>query len=227
MTTEAEPADRPAATRRRQRPQRATSEELVRAALRVIARDGVAGATTRKIADEAGVPLGTVHYWFADKNELLEEVVREVVRRLETAVTATGMPHGGTLDDVRDGLNAAWSEVVQDDPGAQLALYELTALAVRTSEMRRLARLQYSAYRDLAARSLAPVLAGLDEHRAALVAELVSVTFDGLCLAWLADPDGSHPAEIFDLLAELLGPLLPTGEPQPANEATAPPRSDP
>ena len=200
-----EPAGRPAA--RRHRAQRATSEELVQAALRLIAREGVAAATTRKIADEAGVPLGTVHYWFNDKNDLLEQVVREALGRLEAGVAASGAPHGGTPEDIRDGLHAAWGEVLAD-PGAQLGLYELTALALRTPSMRQLASLQYTAYRELAARSLAPALTGLDERRAALVAELFAVTFDGLCLAWLADPDGSHPTEVLDLLAELLGQTL-------------------
>lgn len=207
MTTES--ADRRDPPKRRRHAQRATSEELVQAALRVIAREGVAAATTRKIAEEASVPLGAVHYWFTGKNELLEDVVREVVSRLEKAVLSTGLAHGGNLEDVREGLHAAWSEIATDDPGAQLGLYELTALALRTPAMRQLARLQYTSYRELAARSLAPALAGLDTRRAALLAEFVAVTFDGLCLAWLADPDGTHPAEVLDLLAELLGQTLP------------------
>lgn len=217
----AESVDRPAPLRRRQRVQRATSEELVQAALRVIARDGVAAATTRKIADEAAVPLGTVHYWFADKNELLEDVVREAVRRLETAATSTGIGHGGTYEDVRGGLHAAWGEILADDPGAQLGLYELTALALRNPSMRHLARLQYTSYRELALRSIQPVVAGLDEDRAALIAEFLAVTVDGLCLAWLADPEGSHPAEILDLVAELLSQVLPGDSASADGEASA------
>ncbi|HEY6796786.1 MAG TPA: TetR family transcriptional regulator, partial [Kineosporiaceae bacterium] len=138
----AEPVDRPAATRRRRA--RATSQELVGAAQRVIAREGVGAATTRKIAEEAGVPLGTVHYWFTDKNDLFSDVIRAVLDRLEQAVAATGMARDGCADDVRQGLHAAWNEIVTDDPGAQLGLYELTALAVRTPGMRRLARQQYT-----------------------------------------------------------------------------------
>jgi AcrR family transcriptional regulator len=210
MTTES--ADLPPAIKRRNRPQRATSDELVQAALRVIAREGVAATTTRKIADEAGVPLGTVHYWFADKNDLLEQVVREVVRRLEAAVTASGAPRGGTVDDIRDGLHAAWAVIAGDDPGAQLGLYELTALALRTPAMRQLAQLQYASYRELVGRSLALAPADLDAQRATAVTELIAASFDGLCLAWLADPEGCHPAAVLDLLAELLGHVL-TGNP--------------
>jgi AcrR family transcriptional regulator len=199
----ADPVDPGQSPARRRRAARATSEELVEAAIRVIGRDGVAAATTRRIAEEAGVPLGTVHYWFDDKNELLENVVKEVVDRLEKAVELRARPDGGTsLADVRAGLQAAWEGVVTDDPGAQLGLYELTALALRTPAMNHLARNQYRSYREMALRSMAPVLDGLDPGRAAAVAELVAVTFDGLALAWLADPEGCDPDAVLDLLAD-------------------------
>lgn len=176
------------------------------AALRVIARDGVGACTTRKIAEEAGVPLGTVHYWFADKGALLEEVVRSVLTRLGTAVASTDRPDGGaTPTEVRQGLQAAWDSVTQDDPGVQLGVYELTALAVRTPSMRDLARRQYRGYRELAAAQLGPALEGVDPERTEAIAELVAVTFDGLALSWLADPDGTRPDRVLDLLAEFVG----------------------
>jgi AcrR family transcriptional regulator len=203
MSAQPDDSSRPAS--RRPRPQRATSEELVAAAGRVIGREGVAAATTRKIAEEAGVPLGTVHYWFADKNALLESVVRQIVDRLERASSPSELPDGGVTEaDVRTALRATWAEVERDDPGTQLGYYEVTALALRTPAMRELARTQYRSYRDLAARSLAPALAGVPPERAALVAELVAVAFDGLALAWLADPEGTHPEAVLDLLAEAL-----------------------
>lgn len=192
------------ATERRQRANRATSDELVEAALRVIARDGVAATTTRKIADEAGVPLGTVHYWYAGKGELLADVIRVVIARIESAIATTDRAHGGSPADVSRGLHAAWAEIVREDPGAQLGLYELTTLALRSADMRGLASEQYRSYRRLAARSVADEFSFLDQDRAELIGELVAVTFDGLCLAWLADPEGSRPTEVLDLLAELI-----------------------
>jgi len=205
------PADGAAAPKRRNRVRRVTSEELVQAAIKVIAREGVAAATTRKIAQEAGVPLGTVHYWFSDKNDLFEDVIREVVDNLEKAVAGRDLSPTGTSADLRAALHAAWAQTAEDDPGAQLAMYELTALAVRTPAMRGLARMQYASYRGLVARALELAVPGLDDRREALLAELISATFDGLCLAWLADPEGTHPLDVLDLLAELLGHALPGG----------------
>lgn len=193
---------------RSRRRARATSEELVQAAIRVISRDGVAAATTRKIAEEAGVPLGTVHYWFTDKSELLEDVIRAVLGRLEAAVESSRRDGDDEAQGAREALHAAWGVVADDDPGAQLGLYELTTYAVRNPALQELPRAQYRAYREMAARALAPFLADVDPERAATAAELVAVTFDGLGLAWLADPEGTHPRQVLDLLADLLVDLL-------------------
>ncbi|MEU9342703.1 TetR/AcrR family transcriptional regulator [Streptomyces sp. NPDC048278] len=199
----ADPVDPAPSPSRRRRAQRTTSEELVAAAIRVIGREGVAAATTRKIAEEAGVPQGTVHYWFADKNELLHDVVRSIVERLEKTVAMGDRPGGGaTAEDLRAGLRAAWAEVTGDAPGTQLGYYELTALALRSPSMRDLARHQYRSYRELAALALAPALQDLEPRRAAALAQFVAVTFDGLALAWLADPEATDADQVLDLLVD-------------------------
>ncbi|WP_307188964.1 TetR/AcrR family transcriptional regulator, partial [Azospirillum sp. B506] len=42
----------------------AKRETILQAAITVIAKEGVHGATTRKIAAEAGINLATLHYQF-------------------------------------------------------------------------------------------------------------------------------------------------------------------
>jgi AcrR family transcriptional regulator len=194
---------------RRGRPPSTTPEELVTAAMAVISRDGVAAATTRKIAEEAGVPLGTVHYWFKDKSELLEEVVRKALLGVDKAAAEIGL---SADPDLKAGLLAAFRAVAEEDLGAQLGIYELTALSIRTPGMRELAARQYALYRETARRALEPIITHVadDPERAAALAELVAVTFDGMVLAWLADPNGANPERVFALLAELLEAPHPT-----------------
>ena len=50
------------------------------AAMRVIARKGMAAATMQEIAEEAGVAKGTIYLYFRDRDELVE-------RTFETAIT--------------------------------------------------------------------------------------------------------------------------------------------
>lgn len=193
-------------TRNRDRKADGKRQELIDAAIRVIAREGVHSATTRRIAEEANLPLGTMHYWFSGKDDLLEEVITAVLDKLNTAVSESNTEHSSDTG-MLDALRAAWQVVEADVPGAQLALYELTALSLRTPAMSELARKQYAMYRDTAARATD---SWHEQHGGALpggpetLAQLVAALFDGMTLAWLADPEGSRPDEVFQLLSALL-----------------------
>ena len=67
--------------------------ELRRAAVEVMRREGAAGTTLEKVAQEAGASKGIVLHYFRNKQELFEEAMREanaglrkdVVRRLKCA----------------------------------------------------------------------------------------------------------------------------------------------
>lgn len=69
--------------------------ELRKAAVAVLQREGVAGATLEKVAQEAGASKGIVLHYFRNKQELFEHAMREanaelrdaVVRRLKAADT--------------------------------------------------------------------------------------------------------------------------------------------
>jgi AcrR family transcriptional regulator len=50
-------------------------EQIIDAALRVFARKGVARATNKDIAREAGITPGLIYYYFADKEALLQAVI--------------------------------------------------------------------------------------------------------------------------------------------------------
>lgn len=207
-------------------------EQLVGAGARVVARDGVAAASTRRIAEEAGVPQGLVHYWFTSKEELVEEVVLAYLNEFEATVSRrtggpTGTPDspdtsdtpaaGQPDDEVYRRLMAAFEVVRTDDRGHQIAMYELTTWALRTPGMADLARRQYAAYRKTATR-LASFW--LDQHGDRLptstdvAAQFLTALFDGLSLAWLADPDGTDPEQVLRLLTRLVH-ALPAGPDDP------------
>lgn len=177
----------------------------------MIAKEGVAAATTRRITQEAGLPHGMFHYWFSGKEELFEELIAEVVRELKEGVAAAvSSTEGGSDTSLRDHLRAAFDVVRRDEqvePGRQLAIYELTALALRTPALRDMARRQYQAYQELTTTVIAPWLAAQDVDvpgGAEVLGKLIAVLFDGMVLAWLADPEGSDPDEVFALIDTLV-----------------------
>ena len=61
-------------------------EEIVRAALELIAEHGFHGAPMAMIAERAGVGAGTIYRYFENKDVLITELYREVEERLYTVL---------------------------------------------------------------------------------------------------------------------------------------------
>lgn len=63
-------------------------EQIVRATIRCLARDGYSGLTMKKVAREAGVSQGILHYYFADKRAILVAALKEVMTDMDRRVVA-------------------------------------------------------------------------------------------------------------------------------------------
>ena len=63
-------------------------EQIVRATIRCLARDGYSGLTMKKVACEAKVSQGILHYYFADKRAILVAALGAVTDDLDRRVAA-------------------------------------------------------------------------------------------------------------------------------------------
>jgi AcrR family transcriptional regulator len=63
-------------------------EQIVRATIRCLARDGYSGLTMKKVAREAGVSQGILHYYFPDKRAILVAALEKVMTDLDRRVVA-------------------------------------------------------------------------------------------------------------------------------------------
>ena len=117
-----------AATTRRE----TATTALLDAAERLLIASGYAGLTTRRVAAEAGVNHGLVHYYFGSMEELLLQVLERFTDRLiarQTAMYEADIPF---LDKWRTAM--AWLE--QDvDSGYPKVWWELQAMAWNHREM--------------------------------------------------------------------------------------------
>jgi AcrR family transcriptional regulator len=119
--------------------------EILYAAIRVLARDGIAAATTRKIAAEAGVNQAMLGYYFGGKDELLLAVLEEMMR-LTGEIARGALPPGREpRDALAEAVTAFW-EHVEQAPELQVMQYELTLYALRNPAAAWLAREQYAGY---------------------------------------------------------------------------------
>ncbi|GIH03306.1 hypothetical protein Rhe02_13730 [Rhizocola hellebori] len=186
---------------------------LVQAALRVIARDGVAAATTRAIVAEADMPLASFHYAFRSRDELIAELIRFVVEN-EALAAAEALSIAGDLrTTIRHGLKA-FLDVVASDPLREQAMLELTQYALRTPELSGSARLQYESYYRAAAGILEAVAQQFDltwKKPIPQMARILITLTDGLTLGWLVDRDMAAAEGVIDFAAEALASLAQEG----------------
>src|SRR6187455_404221 len=79
------------------------------AAMRVIARKGMAAATMQEIAEEAGVAKGTIYRYFRDRDELVEKTFETAITQL-IAKVESALDSGTTVEDkLRAAMTAKFS----------------------------------------------------------------------------------------------------------------------
>jgi AcrR family transcriptional regulator len=99
-------------------------QQLIDATIRTIGAHGLAAATTRRIAEEAGASLASLHYCFRTKDELIAAAWAERVERIVVAAEHAVVPGQSFREASHRIMEQVW-EVFTADPGGQIAKYEL------------------------------------------------------------------------------------------------------
>lgn len=216
---------------------------LVEAAVRVIVRDGVAGATTRAIVAEAGMSLASLHYAFPSVDQLLEAVIAEVTaqerRAAEEGLLPVALPSdapGSTepplLEDVIRGGLERYVDLLAAHPDREQAMFELAAYAMRTPGQRASLVAQHAVYQESARATMATAAVAARSRWTVPLEQaaraLVMVT-EGLTSVWLADRDTAAARETARFAARSLAALaepvgadaVPTARPAPEEETRA------
>ncbi|MEO7121628.1 MAG: TetR family transcriptional regulator, partial [Lacisediminihabitans sp.] len=164
---------------------------IVRAAVRVIARDGLAAATTRAIASEARMPLASFHYAFHSRDEMIRETVAFVVDNERLAILASLQSGPDARSAIRAGIQTYFG-LLTAEPGHEQAMSELFHYALRTPQLADLPRFQYDSYHRVVTDVLleGALHAGIEWSIPVVdLARLTVALIDGLTLSWLADRD--------------------------------------
>lgn len=180
-------------------------EQLIEATIDLAVREGLAAASVRRIADEANVSLGVVHYCFSSKEALLDAVAESFVVPVLSAVNSALEGHPGSMEQkVFDGFRAFW-EHTQNQPGRQLLSYEMAAWSIRGDG--EAARLLYKTYLDAIEKIITETLhiTGSEGLPTRTLARMVLAVTDGVMLAWLVDRDDEAT---FNVLQGFIGVLL-------------------
>jgi len=185
-----------------------TAERILAAAYAVLAREGYAGLTLRRIAEEAGEHKSLIIYHFHSKSALV-------------ALLVDYLWHGADVDLV-ERLRALPDEL-QPRVGALIAAHrtfagdaernrmylDLLPPVLRDNEARqRLARV-YAAYRQLNVSCLQHAEIAAD--RLPLLGAILLAVGEGLPVQMLADPGALDGSAVFDVLAALTLAYLESG----------------
>lgn len=140
----------------------------------LIPRHGIAGITHRLVAAEAGVPVGSTTYYFADLAELTETALAETAAATRAALAdcADRLAGGADLPATLSALTSGYL----DHPEQMLTVNELYLAATRHPELRPLARVWFDGLVDI-----------LTPHTGATAARAIAMYLDGVLLHALSN----------------------------------------
>lgn len=200
---------KPKAAAKRGRPvgdRAAKRTELLKAAVSVLADEGYAGTSLRKVAQRAGCTTGAVTYYFANKEAMVAAVTEHLFDRFDTLLDLDGTEQ----------RFARWLEWAGSDSDLWLAQFQLLALARHEPAFAAIFQRRYANYRRTLASSLAK---GQKEGtiRSDIPADILADQLAGMADGWMTmlpiEPERFKPKRIKTLLDAV-------------NVLIAPPRSE-
>ncbi len=166
------------------------AQRIVDAMRDSVAKRGAAGSTFEHVAREAGVSRGLLHYYFGTKERLLVEVVRRDTE-LRIARLDEMLAEAKTADAVLDVLVSSLTDMIENDPGYFLLLYELFSAGRRNPDIQHEVGQLFEATRSHVAKVFRAKedegILSLRFDAEAVVAYLLAVA-DGFALQALSDP---------------------------------------
>jgi AcrR family transcriptional regulator len=163
---------------------------IVRATIRCLARDGYGGLTMKRVAAEAGMTPGILHYYFRDKRAILGRAAATVMADLDRRVALEARGARDARGELRALLRACL-RVATESRDFWTVFIELWGEALHDPELARLNRRTYARARRFLAETVARgTAAGVfrrvpPDDAAALILAIV----DGLSLQLTFDPD--------------------------------------
>lgn len=108
--------------------QQTTEERIIEAAHRVFSQKGYAATRNRDIAEEAGLNMALLNYYFRSKQKLFEIVMAENSKKFFSVMTPLVNDHGSTLAEKIEQMTGNYIDLLIENP--ELPLFVLNEIKV-------------------------------------------------------------------------------------------------
>jgi TetR/AcrR family transcriptional regulator len=181
---------KPSAARpRTARPRRKGIErigEILEAARHVLATEGYAEFSLRRIAREVNIRLSTLQHYYPSKDDLFRSLVERTVGNYDAAYVRHSGDWGPTARSRLAGM-ARYLVEDQRKPGTHGFFMEFWGQARRDPAMARLLQQAYRQHRDRIRIAMAPLNPSLSGRTAELRAAIVAAMIEGLVIYFAGD----------------------------------------
>ncbi|MEU0265142.1 TetR family transcriptional regulator [Nocardioides sp. NPDC006303] len=190
---------------------------FIDATIRVIAAEGVARATTRRIAAMAAVPAASLHYCFRTKEALFQAVFEKALSEGPTEAGRRVVEGMGLREGVA-AIVGGYLDWMIFDRDAQQAQFELIFWALRSPSSRHLPKQTYWAFIDatieLLRRAQGEADGAVDLD---MLARKVIAVFDGHAMQWISLDDSATKSVVENAIREIQAALPGGGLTIPAH----------
>lgn len=97
-----------------------TEEKIKAAALQLFYKKGYAGTKTRDIADEAGINIALLNYYFRSKEKLFEIIMEETLHRIFRGVSALFDRKDLSIMEKLEGIACSYIDSLAENPNLPL-----------------------------------------------------------------------------------------------------------
>jgi AcrR family transcriptional regulator len=186
-------------TVRRGRPSTGARERILEAAIGVLKADGYAGLTIAKVAARAGESKPLVAYHFGSKQGLVGAAGRAIAEMITDEVLAA-IDGATTVEGVIRGVDAGVERVLDEDERVARLYFDLAAVSVVESDVRRTIAEVNEQWRKVLIRLLTEASDGLRPAKARVLTVMVIAGMQGMTLERIergATPERKRARELF------------------------------
>jgi AcrR family transcriptional regulator len=186
-------------TVRRGRPSPGARERILEAAIGVLKADGYAGLTIAKVAARAGESKPLVAYHFGSKQGLVGAAGRAIAEMITDEVLAA-IDGATTVEGVIRGVDAGVERVLDEDERVARLYFDLAAVSVVESDVRRTIAEVNEQWREVLIRLLTEASDGLRPAKARVLTVMVIAGMQGMTLERIergATPERKRARELF------------------------------